>query len=56
MKLTFGFQDIINDDAAQVEALKQTLAEKGYVWRDLLVEFVASDAFRSAPAVIAGDQ
>jgi hypothetical protein len=43
-------------DAAQVEALKQTLAEKGYVWRDLLAEFVASDAFRSAPATIAGDQ
>jgi Protein of unknown function (DUF1592)/Protein of unknown function (DUF1588)/Protein of unknown function (DUF1595)/Protein of unknown function (DUF1585)/Protein of unknown function (DUF1587) len=37
-------------DAAQVDALGQTLATKGYVWRDLVAEFVASDAFRSAPA------
>jgi hypothetical protein len=37
-------------DAAQIEALTQTLVAKGYVWRDLVAEFVASDAFRSAPA------
>jgi hypothetical protein len=37
-------------DAAQVDGLTQTLTTKGYVWRDLVAEFVASDAFRSAPA------
>jgi hypothetical protein len=37
-------------DAAEVDQLTQTLATKGYVWRDLVAEFVASDAFRSAPA------
>jgi hypothetical protein len=37
-------------DAAQIDALAQTLAAKNYVWRDLVAEFVASDAFRSAPA------
>lgn len=39
-----------NADAAQIDALAQTLAAKGYVWRDLVGEFVVSDAFRSAPA------
>lgn len=45
-------------DSAQIDALGQTLAAKGYVWRDLVAEFVASDAFRSAPApaVTAGNQ
>lgn len=45
-------------DTAQVTALGQTLAAKGYVWRDLVAEFVGSDAFRSAPAtpVTAGNQ
>jgi hypothetical protein len=45
-------------DTAQIDALGQTLAAKGYVWRDLVAEFVASDAFRSAPApaVTAGNQ
>lgn len=37
-------------DAAQLDSLTQTLAAKNYVWRDLVAEFVASDAFRSAPA------
>jgi hypothetical protein len=37
-------------DTAQVDALGATLTAKGYVWRDLVAEFVASDAFRSAPA------
>jgi hypothetical protein len=37
-------------DAAQIKALSQTLASKGYVWRDFVAEFVVSDAFRSAPA------
>jgi len=45
-------------DAMQIDALGQTLAAKNYVWRDLVAEFVASDAFRSAPAaaVTAGNQ
>jgi hypothetical protein len=45
-------------DAAQIDSLTQTLAAKNYVWRDLVAEFVVSDAFRSAPAVpaTAGNQ
>jgi hypothetical protein len=39
-----------SEDTAQIDALGQTLAAKGYVWRDLVAEFVTSDAFRSAPA------
>jgi hypothetical protein len=47
-----------SEDTAQIDALGQTLAAKGYVWRDLVAEFVTSDAFRSAPApaVTAGNQ
>jgi hypothetical protein len=37
-------------DMAQVQALAQSLTAKNYVWRDFLVDFVVSDAFRSAPA------
>lgn len=36
-------------DMAQITALSQALTSKGYVWRDLVAEFVVSDAFRSAP-------
>ena len=45
-------------DSAQIDSLSKTLASKAYVWRDLVAEFVASDAFRSAPAasVTAGNQ
>ena len=44
-------------DSAQISALTKTLASKGYVWRDLVAEFVVSDAFRSAPAAVtAGNQ
>lgn len=42
-------------DASQVSALTELLAAKGYVWRDVVAEFVASDAFRSAPAATAGE-
>jgi hypothetical protein len=38
-------------DAAPVSSLVQALAARGYVWRDLVADFVASDAFRSAPAL-----
>jgi hypothetical protein len=38
-------------DSAQIDALIRTLAAKDYVWQELVAEFVASDAFRSAPAV-----
>ncbi|MEP7050885.1 MAG: DUF1588 domain-containing protein [Pseudomonadota bacterium] len=42
-------------DAAQIDALEQSLNSHGYVWRDLVAEFIVSDAFRSAPAApIAG--
>jgi len=37
-------------DSAQIDSLAQTLASKGYVWRELVAEFVVSEAFRSAPA------
>ena len=45
-------------DSAQIDALRETLASKDYVWRDLVAEFVTSDAFRSAPAaaVTTGNQ
>ncbi|MES1178251.1 MAG: DUF1588 domain-containing protein [Myxococcales bacterium] len=45
-------------DSAQIDALTQTLVAKNYVWRDLIADFVVSDAFRSAPAaaVMAGNQ
>ena len=37
-------------DSAQIETLEQRLISEGYVWRDLVADFVVSDAFRSAPA------
>ena len=37
-------------DAPEVEKMIQALAAKNFVWRDLVTDFVASDAFRSAPA------
>jgi uncharacterized protein DUF1588/uncharacterized protein DUF1592/uncharacterized protein DUF1595/uncharacterized protein DUF1585/uncharacterized protein DUF1587 len=45
-------------DSAEIDKLTQALTAKGYVWRDLVAEFIASDAFRSAPAaaVTAGNQ
>jgi len=38
-------------DATQIDDLIQSLTAHDYVWRDLVAEFVASDAFRSAPAL-----
>ncbi len=38
-------------DTTQIEAMATSLAAKGYVWKDFLGEFLASDAFRSAPAL-----
>ncbi len=45
-------------DSVQIDALSQTLASKAFVWRDLVAEFVASEAFRSAPPapVLVGSQ
>lgn len=45
-------------DSAQIDTLGQTLTSHDHVWRDLVAEFIASDAFRSAPAapVTAGNQ
>jgi hypothetical protein len=38
-------------DQAQVDAMEASLASRGYVLRDMVADFVASDAFRSAPAL-----
>jgi hypothetical protein len=38
-------------DAAQIDGLVKNLATDSYVWRNLVADFVASDAFRSAPAL-----
>jgi hypothetical protein len=38
-------------DKPQVDAMLATLASRNYVFRDLVADFVVSDAFRSAPAV-----
>jgi hypothetical protein len=38
-------------ETTQIDALVQSLATHNYVWRDLVSDFVASDAFRSAPAL-----
>jgi hypothetical protein len=38
-------------DPEQISGLVQALAARNYVWRDVLADFVASDAFRSAPAL-----
>jgi hypothetical protein len=45
-------------DSTLIDALGHTLTAKRYVWRDLVEEFVTSDAFRSAPAapLTAGNQ
>jgi len=40
-----------DQDPQQINGLVQSLAARNYVWRDLLADFVASDAFRSAPAL-----
>jgi hypothetical protein len=43
--------DAAKADAAQIDTLVKTLATDSYVWRNLVADFVASDAFRSAPAL-----
>jgi hypothetical protein len=46
----------VNDgaDATEVTSLVSSLAARSYVWRNYLADFVASDAFRSAPALPVG--
>lgn len=39
-------------DAEQIGAMSQTLTRRDYVWRDLVSEFIVSDAFRSAPVAV----
>jgi hypothetical protein len=39
------------EDLPVIAPLNATLASRNYVFSDLVAEFVASDAFRSAPAV-----
>jgi len=41
-------------DAAQVDGMVQSLSTQGYIWRNLVADFVGSDAFRSAPALPIG--
>jgi len=43
--------DATKADAAQVDSLVKTLTTDNYVWRNLVADFAASDAFRSAPAL-----
>lgn len=38
-------------DQPQVDGLMASLSARGYVFRDLVADFVVSDAFRSAPAL-----
>lgn len=38
-------------DGDQIDALVKSLASRNYVWSSLLADFVASEAFRSAPAL-----
>jgi hypothetical protein len=38
-------------DTPQINAMKASLSARNYVFRDLVADFVASDAFRSAPRV-----
>jgi hypothetical protein len=38
-------------DQAQVDAMLASLSSRGYVFRDMVADFVVSDAFRSAPAL-----
>lgn len=38
-------------DQPQVDAMVASLAARGYVFRDLVADFIVSDAFRSAPAL-----
>jgi hypothetical protein len=38
-------------DPDQINGMLQSLAARHYVWSDLVADFVASDAFRSAPAL-----
>jgi hypothetical protein len=43
-------------DQTQVDAMVSSLSARGYVFRDLVADFVTSDAFRSAPALpLTGD-
>jgi hypothetical protein len=44
-----GAEDDVRD-ATLIDALTQTLADGGYVWRDWLVEFATSNAYTSLPA------
>jgi hypothetical protein len=38
-------------DQSSIDGMVASLTARGYVFRDLVADFVASDAFRSAPAL-----
>lgn len=42
----------VDTDAPEIAALTTALADGGYVWRDLLLHFAASDAFTSLPPTV----
>ncbi len=43
--------DVYDVEKPQVDAMVASLSARNYVFRDLVADFVASDAFRSAPAL-----
>jgi hypothetical protein len=45
-----GREDDLHD-ASQIEGMVASLRSRGYVFRDMVADFVVSDAFRSAPRV-----
>jgi hypothetical protein len=45
-----GRDDDVHDQA-QIDSMETSLSSRGYVFRDLVADFVVSDAFRSAPRV-----
>jgi hypothetical protein len=40
-----------DEDLDQIKSLLPSLVARNYVWSSFLTDFVASDAFRSAPAL-----
>jgi hypothetical protein len=45
-----GRDDDVHDQV-QIDAMEASLSSRGYVFRDWVADFVASDAFRFAPRV-----
>lgn len=41
-----------DSDAVQIASMSQSLSAQDYVWRELVSEFIVSEAFRSAPVAV----